>query len=194
MRVFHDVVAVGLVGAVLMAGPARAASAAPQTTAATTKVDDRAIQSRIAADLKKNASLATRAIDVDVKQGVVTLTGTVRTAAEKARAERLAKVRGVTRVDNRIEVDSKIDQSKIDTAAEKTKAGVTKGGRQRERGREGQRRGAEGRGESGTRCGESRRQDVGRRRQGRRQTGRHLDHHPRQSRLLRREALTEHGD
>ena len=62
-----------------------------------------------------------------VKLGVVTLTGTVRTASEKAQAERLAKVRGVTRVDNRIEVDPKIDQSKIDTAAEKTKAGVTKG-------------------------------------------------------------------
>jgi hyperosmotically inducible protein len=127
MRVFHDVMAVGLVGAVLMAGPTRVASAAPQTTATTTKVDDSAIQSRIAADLKKNASLAPRAIDVDVKQGVVTLTGTVRTAAEKARAERLAKVRGVTRVDNRIDIDPKIDQSKIDAAGEKTKAGVTKG-------------------------------------------------------------------
>ena len=33
---------------------------------------------------------------------------------------------GVTRVDNRIEVDPKVDQSKIDAAGEKTKAGVTK--------------------------------------------------------------------
>jgi hyperosmotically inducible protein len=127
MRLFHDVWAVGLVGIVLVAGPTRpAASAAPQATAAAVKVDDSTLQSRIAADLKKNASLAPRAIAVDVKQGVVTLTGTVRTAAEKARAEQLAKVRGVTRVDNRIEVDPKIDQSKIDAAGEKTKAGVTK--------------------------------------------------------------------
>jgi hyperosmotically inducible periplasmic protein len=57
---------------------------------------------------------------------IVTLTGTVRTATEKARAGRLAKVSGVTRVNNRIEVDPKIDQSKIDAAGEKTKAGVTK--------------------------------------------------------------------
>jgi hyperosmotically inducible periplasmic protein len=35
-------------------------------------------------------------------------------------------VSGVTRVDNRIEVDSKIDQSKIDAAGEKTKTGLTK--------------------------------------------------------------------
>ena len=126
MRLFNDVFAVGLVGVVLVAGPVRADSAAQQTTATAAKVDDSTLQSRIAADLKKNAGLAPRVIDVDVKQGIVSLTGTVRTAAEKARAGRLAKVTGVTRVDNRIEIDPKIDQSKIDAAGQKTKAGVTK--------------------------------------------------------------------
>jgi osmotically-inducible protein OsmY len=63
---------------------------------------------------------------VDVKEGIVTLTGKVRNATEKARAGRLAKVSGVTRVNNQIEIDPKIDQSKIGAAAEKTKSGVTK--------------------------------------------------------------------
>ena len=117
----------GLVGVVLVAGLARETSAARQTaTSGAVRVDDGTLQSRIAANLKKSASLAPRDIDVDVNQGIVTLTGTVRTATEKARAGRLAKVSGVTRVDNRIEVDPKIDQSKIDAAGEKTKTGLTK--------------------------------------------------------------------
>jgi osmotically-inducible protein OsmY len=35
-------------------------------------------------------------------------------------------VKGVARIDNRIEVDSKIDQSRIDAAGEKTKSGLAK--------------------------------------------------------------------
>ena len=127
MKFFNGVLAAGLVGVVLVAGPARGASAGQQAaTSAAAKVDDGTLKSRIAANLKKSASLAPRDIDVDVKQGIVTLTGTVRTATEKARAGRLAKVSGVTRVNNQIEVDPKIDQSRIDAAGEKTKAGVTK--------------------------------------------------------------------
>ena len=121
------VMAAGLVGVVLVAGVARETSAAPQPVASgTASVDDGTLQSRIAASLKKNASLAPRDIDVDVKQGIVTLTGKVRSATEKARAGRLAKVSGVVRVDNQIEVDPKIDQSRIDAAGAKTKSGVTK--------------------------------------------------------------------
>ena len=127
MSYFNDVLAVGLVGVVLIAGPAPVASAGQQAgTSAAATGDDSALQSRIADSLKKNASLAPRDIDVEVTQGVVTLTGTVRTATEKARAGRLAQVSGVTRVNNLIEVDPKIDQSKIDAAGEKTKTGLTK--------------------------------------------------------------------
>ncbi len=61
-----------------------------------------------------------------MKEGHVTLTGTVRTTAEKTRAAHLANVSGVVSVINKIEVDPKIDQSKIDTAADKTKSGVNK--------------------------------------------------------------------
>jgi osmotically-inducible protein OsmY len=117
----------GLVSVVLVAGMARATSAAPQTTpSGAVKVDDGALRSQIATNLKKSASLAPRDIDVDVKQGIVTLTGNVRNATEKAQAERLAKVSGVTRVDNRIEIHPNIDRSGIDTAGEKTKSGLTK--------------------------------------------------------------------
>jgi hyperosmotically inducible protein len=127
MSLFNDVLAVGLVGVVLVAAPARGASAGQQAaTSAAAKGDDSTLKSRVVASLKKSSMLAPRDIDVDVKQGIVTLTGKVRTAAEKARAGRLAEVSGVASVDNRIEIDPKIDQSRIDAAGEKTKTGVTK--------------------------------------------------------------------
>ena len=127
MSLLKNVMTAGLVGVVLVAGLVRDTSAAWQTaTSGAVGVDDGTLQSRIAADLKKSASLAPRDIDVDVKQGIVTLTGKVRSTTEKARAGRLAKVSGVTRVDNQIEVDPKIDQSRIDAAGEKTKTGLTK--------------------------------------------------------------------
>jgi osmotically-inducible protein OsmY len=125
MSFSKNVITAGLVAGVLVAGLARDASAARQAPTSVS-VQDSTLESRIAASIKANASLAPRDIDVDVKQGVVTLTGTVRTAAEKARAAELAQVSGVTRVDNRIEIDPKIDQSKIDTAGDKTKAGLSK--------------------------------------------------------------------
>ena len=127
MKCFKTVLAMGLVGVVLVAGPARGATAGQQAaTSAAVKASDSALKSRIAADLKTSASLAPRDIDVVVEQGIVTLTGKVRNATEKASAGRIAKVNGVTRVDNRIEIHPNIDQSKIDTAGEKTKTGLTK--------------------------------------------------------------------
>jgi hyperosmotically inducible protein len=126
MSLFTRAWVVGLVGVVLVAGPARGAFAGPQVaTSAAAQVDDDTLQSRIAANLKQSA-LAPRDIDVDVKDGIVTLVGTVRTAAEKARAGRLAKVSGVTGINNQIDVDPKIDQSKIDAAGGKTKTGLAK--------------------------------------------------------------------
>ena len=114
-----------LAGAVLVAAPARTATAgAPVKQAAAH--DDHALKSTIEADLKKNSLLAPRDIDVDVDHGVVTLKGSVRDAAEKTRAASVAKVRGVVRVDNRLEIDANIDKSKLDTAANKTKEGLNK--------------------------------------------------------------------
>jgi len=89
-------------------------------------VDDSTIESRITTSLKNNSALAPRNIDVDVDKGVVTLTGTVRTEAERANAARLAQGTGVVRVINNIEVNPKVDESKLDNAADKTKSGLNK--------------------------------------------------------------------
>jgi len=127
MSHLKSVMTAALVGVVLVGGLTREASAARQiATSGVVSVDDGTLQSRIAENLKKSATLAPRDIDVDVDQGIVTLTGRVRTATEKARAGRLAKVSGVSSVKNRIVVDPKIDQSRIDAAGEKTKSGLTK--------------------------------------------------------------------
>jgi len=125
MRLFNTVSA-ALATAVLALAPVQWASAGQAASSAASKVDDSAIETRINDSLKKSATLAPRGIDVDVKGGVVTLTGKVRSAAEKTEAGRLANVTGVTRVSNEIEIDPKIDQSKVDTAAEKTKSGLSK--------------------------------------------------------------------
>jgi len=100
--------------------------AASQSSAAAV-VDDDALESQIGASLKNDNLLAPRNLDVDVKRGVATLSGKVRTADEKSRAARLADVKGISRVNNEIEIDPKIDESKVDAASEKTKSGVNKG-------------------------------------------------------------------
>jgi hyperosmotically inducible periplasmic protein len=126
MKLFNDVVVAGAVAMVVLAGPARVASAGQTTSAAAAKVDDSTIESQVTTSLKKDSALAPRHIDVDVDKGVVTLTGTVRTEGERASAGRLALSSGVTRVINNIEVNPKVDESKLDHAADKTKAGLNK--------------------------------------------------------------------
>jgi len=122
MRLFNSVLTASLVGVVLVAGPARGASAGQQTaTSAAASVDDSTLKSRVAANIKKNTTLAARDVDVDVKEGIVTLKGTVRTAAEKARAARLATIKGVTEVRNELVVDATGAKSRIDTTIDATK-------------------------------------------------------------------------
>jgi hyperosmotically inducible periplasmic protein len=120
-------VTAALVGVVLVFGYGYQTSASGQAASSgAVKIDDDSIQDRIEASLKADRILAPRNIDVDVDHGVVTLTGTVRTAEEKAAARRIADVAGVTQVRNRIDVDPKVDESKIDAAAAKTKSGISK--------------------------------------------------------------------
>jgi osmotically-inducible protein OsmY len=133
MRILNSLLAIGLAGLVCLAGPARTASAGTQApAAAATQADDSTLQSRIVANLKKNATLAVHELDVAVDKGVVTLKGVVATADEKARAGRLATIKGVTAVHNQIVVDAAAAKSAADraiaatkTAGEKT-ADVTK--------------------------------------------------------------------
>jgi hyperosmotically inducible periplasmic protein len=56
-------------------------------------------------------------VDVDVENGVAKLTGEVATAGEKARAARLAKVKGVTTVTNELEVDADKAKARIEERA-----------------------------------------------------------------------------
>jgi len=120
-----------LVVAALVAGPlsTRAAFAQATTTASADSTLDKRIETRIHND----ASLKKYTIHVSVDHGVATLTGTVPTEADRAKATRAATVPGVTRVDNQLIVDlaaTKGTMGKVEDktkkAAEKTKEGAEK--------------------------------------------------------------------
>ena len=89
----------------MITGPAMVAGAADTTVGQ--KVDDRAIHTKLKAKLTtENAKNLVR-VNVDVKDGVVDLKGTVPTEADKAEAERLARdTSGVKEVRNELVVSS----------------------------------------------------------------------------------------
>jgi len=126
MKGSHMFAAIGVAAVLFVAGPARAESARLQATSTTVQVDDDTLESNVEKTLKNDSILAPRDIDVEAKHGVVTLTGSVRTSAEKDRAGRLAKIAGVTGVVNNVKVDPNVDRSKTDAAADKTKDGLNK--------------------------------------------------------------------
>jgi osmotically-inducible protein OsmY len=66
---------------------------------------DDAIHDRVRISLSGDREVKGGALEVDVKQGVVTLSGTVDTTRQKDKATKVAKkVKGVKRVINNIEV------------------------------------------------------------------------------------------
>jgi osmotically-inducible protein OsmY len=68
-------------------------------------MSDNELQVRVAAEIQSDPRLATASIAVAAEQGVVTLRGTVGTLRQKIEARRAAeRVRGVTKVDNDLEV------------------------------------------------------------------------------------------
>jgi hyperosmotically inducible protein len=95
----------GIAG-VLLAALGATACAATQTQRSTGEaVDDTVITSTIKASLVQDPTTKARQIEVETYRGVVQLSGFVDTAASKSRAEELAqKTKGVTRVDNNLEV------------------------------------------------------------------------------------------
>lgn len=105
--------------AALALGALTAVPAAAQTSSAA-KVDDSTIKSRVETRLKNDASLKGDHIVVSVDKGVVTLSGTVHSDAQKDRAKELAKVSGVTDVDSKLDVES-AGPSTVDKAEAKTK-------------------------------------------------------------------------
>jgi hyperosmotically inducible periplasmic protein len=109
-----------------------AASASPvfaQTPAATAPASNDQLEDAIEKKWEADVTLKDADIDVSVAAGIATLTGEVPTAALKSRAARLAKIDGVTRVENQITVQRPADvaakaKSGAEKAANKTAEGV----------------------------------------------------------------------
>jgi osmotically-inducible protein OsmY len=119
--------------ALLLAGPSTAGAAKRVT------VSDETLDKRIEQRMKADASLKKYDVDVSVKNHVVTLTGNVATRAQRMHAARVANISGVSRVDNKIEVNSAAakgttgrlgDKAKTDAreVKDKTKDAVSKTG------------------------------------------------------------------
>jgi hyperosmotically inducible protein len=84
--------------------PAKPAAAKP----AAAPVDDATITAAVKAKLSKTPSLKTASLNAASKDGVVTLTGSVKTGGLKGVATNVAKsVKGVKKVDNQITVEAK---------------------------------------------------------------------------------------
>src|SRR5687768_7990045 len=93
--------------------------------------DDR-LEDRIEARFNNDAKLKGHEVRVDVEEGVAKLKGKVPDQAHKTRAERLARVAGVTKIDNEIDIDvdarkdkiednARLAKKRIDDRAEKAK-------------------------------------------------------------------------
>lgn len=109
-----------------IAGPMPAQAAVPQKTTAA-KPSEKTIDARITQRLKADPALKKYNIHVSVDEGVAKLTGTVATEADRTKAGQLAKVNGVTRVDNQLVVDlSAGSTGTAGTIKEKTKEGAEK--------------------------------------------------------------------
>ena len=116
-----------VVCAVAMTGfsAASVGAAVPKGTAA---ASDKVLDSRIEQRIHSDAMLKKHHIDVSVDKGVATLTGTVPTEAERVKATRLATIKGIARVDNKIIVDlpGATSTGTAGTIKEKTKEGAEK--------------------------------------------------------------------
>ncbi|HKP73209.1 MAG TPA: BON domain-containing protein, partial [Pyrinomonadaceae bacterium] len=88
----------------VIVNPPAGTTAAPAPPA-NSGTDDATLESRINKSFNDDANLSTLGISVTVIGGKATLIGSVKTQALKDRAERLAHVRGVSSVDNKIMVE-----------------------------------------------------------------------------------------
>jgi osmotically-inducible protein OsmY len=114
-----------LAPAVAFVASASLGSASPPQSVVTS--DDAALRQQIERRFETSPTLKNQDLTVSVDDRVVTVTGVVATNALKAHALQLAKVKGISRVENQIEVNAKDHPSKIEAAGEATKAGLDKG-------------------------------------------------------------------
>ena len=69
------------------------------------KFDDATLVAKIKAELLRSPDVTGLALNVDAKNGVVTLSGNAKTEAERTKAVDIAKrAGGVAKVDNKIEI------------------------------------------------------------------------------------------
>ena len=125
----------GWIAALALGALVMAPSAAWAQTSTAAKIDDSTIKSKVEARLKDAPSLKNDTIDVAVENGVVTLTGKVHSEAQSVKARQLAKIAGVTKVEDKLEVEkpegamekagAKADKG-MDKAGEKTKSAAEK--------------------------------------------------------------------
>jgi hyperosmotically inducible periplasmic protein len=93
--------AAAVMAALVISGGATATLAADTT--AGQKVDDVTLLTKIKADLLANKSVDGLDVNVDVKEGRVTLSGSASSEAERTKAESIAKgTKGVMGVENKI--------------------------------------------------------------------------------------------
>jgi hyperosmotically inducible protein len=124
----------GWVAALALGAAVTLPSSAMAQAGTAAKVDDGAIKTQIETRLKSAASLKDDTITVSVENGVVTLTGTVDSKVQSLRAAQLAHVKGVTNVENKLDVESKTEktmekaEAKTEKATEKTKDAASKAG------------------------------------------------------------------
>ena len=109
MRKVHLVVVGVLIAGTLGCTPAeqRDARETAETvgTTAEARLEDGAVTAAVKAKLLADQTVSGMRIDVDTRDGVVTLTGTAASAAARERANELARTtEGVTRVDDRLSV------------------------------------------------------------------------------------------
>ena len=122
----------GVIAALALSAAVMLPSSALAQAGTAAKVDDGAIKSRIETRLKNAASLKDDTITVSVDNGVVTLTGTVDSKAQSLRAAQLAHVKGVTNVENKLDVESKTEKT-MEKAEAKTGKTMDKAGEKAER-------------------------------------------------------------
>jgi hyperosmotically inducible periplasmic protein len=122
----------GVIAALALGGAVMLPTSALAQAGTAAKVDDSALKSRIETRLKNAGPLKDDTITVAVDNGVVTLTGTVDSKAQSLQAAQLAHVKGVTNVENKLEVESKTEKT-LEKAEAKTAKTMDKAGEKAER-------------------------------------------------------------
>src|SRR5207249_788707 len=121
-RIMKAVIVSLALGVALVAGaqPVGAVAANAAVKADSSRAD------QIEARVHRDATLKGHRIKATVEGGVATLTGTVATESQKAKAARLAHVKGITRVDNQIVVDRSAAANNSETIGTKAGKGIDK--------------------------------------------------------------------